>query len=431
MFTGVIILVILVCLSAFFSGMEVAFISLGDIDLIEISKSEKKNRKFVVKLLENKEKLLSTILIGNNVVNISATALNTTLAIHYSIAYGFSQSLTVTVSAIALTITILIFGEILPKSVALAHNRKLALFNAPLIWFLCGLLAPINFVLHKFSSFVNRVLHGKEPRPHITESTVINVVTKGEELGVIKETEKEMIQNVFLFDEREVYAVMTPRPAVFALEDSMTLAEAQDELLDKQYTRIPVYAETIDNITGIINLKSVIKNMLENRKDVPLSQLAKKPLFIYETMSLTALLEKFKTKQNHMAIVVDEFGGMAGIVTLEDILEELVGEIYDEKDEVSSLIRKLGDDKWLVRGRIDIVTLNKYIPGNIAIDGEFETLQGLIMSKLDRLPVVGDQLYIKPHQFTVSKMRKNQILSVLVESIQQDGVENTEHELLS
>ncbi len=420
MITGIIFLVILICLSAFFSGMESAFISLGDIDLIEISKSDKKNRKLLVKLLENKEKLLGTILIGNNVVNIAATALNTTLAIKYSLDSGLSEELTVTISAAVLTITILIFGEIVPKSVALAHNRTLALFNAPVIWFLGGILTPANFFLDKISKFVNRLLRGKEPKSSITENTVINVVSKGEELGVIKETEKELIQNVFLFDEREVYPVMTPRTAVFALEDSKTLDEVQDELLEKQYTRIPVYAESIDNITGIVNLKVVLKYMLENRKDVALRKLAQKPLFIYETMSLTSLLEKFKSEKNHLAIVVDEFGGMAGIVTLEDILEELVGEIYDEKDEDTSLIRKLGEEKWLVRGRIDIITLNKYIPGNIEIDGEFETLQGLIMSKLDRLPIIGDVLNINPHRFTVSKMRKNQILTVLVENIPQE-----------
>lgn len=420
MITGIIFLVILICLSAFFSGMESAFISLGDIDLIEISKSDKKNRKLLIKLLENKEKLLGTILIGNNVVNIAATALNTTLAIKYSLELGLSEELTITISAAVLTITILIFGEIVPKSVALAHNRALALFNAPVIWFLGGILTPANFFLDKISKFVNRLLQGKEPKTGITENTVINVVSKGEELGVIKETEKELIQNVFLFDEREVYPVMTPRTAVFALEDSKTLGEVQDELLEKQYTRIPVYAESIDNITGIINLKVVVKYMLENRKDVPLKKLAQKPLFIYETMSLTSLLEKFKSEKNHLAIVVDEFGGMAGIVTLEDILEELVGEIYDEKDEDTSLIRKLGEEKWLVKGRIDIITLNKYIPGNIEIDGEFETLQGLIMSKLDRLPVIGDVLNINPHRFTVSKMWKNQILTVLVENIPQE-----------
>ncbi len=424
MITGIISLVILIFLSAFFSGMESAFISLGDIDLIEISQSGKKNRTLLAELLENKEKLLGTILIGNNVVNIAATALNTTLAIKYSIESGLSEKLTITISAVVLTITILIFGEIVPKSVAIAHNRKLALFNAPIIWFLSGVLKPAVFFLDKISKFVNRLLKGIEQNTSITENTVINVVSKGEELGVIKETEKKLIQNVFLFDEREVYSVMTPRTAVFALEDRLTLGEVQEELLEKQFTRIPVYADSIDNITGIINLKAVFKDMLENRGDVSLRQLAQKPLFIYETMSLTSLLEKFKSEQNHMAIVVDEFGGMAGIVTLEDILEELVGEIYDEKDEDTSLIRRLGEDRWLVRGRIDIITLNKYIPGNIEIDGEFETLQGLIMSKLDRLPVVGDVLNIKSHRFTVAKMRKNQILTVLVKSIPQEDDES-------
>lgn len=423
MITGIIILVILIMLSAFFSGMESAFISLGEIDLIEISKSKRKNRKLLQKLLDNKEKLLSTILIGNNAVNIAATALNTTLAIQYSLQLGLSEEVAVTISAVVLTLTILLFGEILPKSIALNHNRNLALLNAPIIWFLSVALSPINFFLNKFSKFVNWILRGKRQPSGITEKTVINVVSKGEELGVIKETEKELIQNVFIFDEREVYSVMTPRTAVFALDESLKLGEVKEELLEKQYSRIPVYSESIDNITGIINLKTVFKELLEKRDNVTLNQLAQKPPFVYETMNLTSLLEKFKTEKNHMAIVVDEFGGMAGIVTLEDILEELVGEIYDEKDEESSLIRNIGDQKWLIRGRVDIITVNKYIKGEIKIDGEFETLQGLIMSKLDRLPVAGDSLFIDPHQFRVSKMRKNEILSVVVEYAPKEVVE--------
>ncbi|MBU2514371.1 hemolysin family protein [bacterium] len=426
MITGIIILVILIFLSAFFSGMESAFISLGEIDLIEISKSGKKNRRILLRLLENKEKLLSTILIGNNIVNIAATALNTTLAIRYSIELGLSEELTVTISAVILTLTIILFGEIVPKTIAINHNRKLALLNARGIWLLSIILTPISFFLDKISKLINLLFRSKDLKNQITESTVINVVSKGEEQGMIKETEKKLIQNVFLFDEREVYPVMTPRTAVFALEDSLTLGEVQDELLEKQFSRIPVYSNTIDNITGIINLKTAFKELLENKKDVSLHFLAQKPLFVYETMSLTSLLEKFKSEQNHMAIVVDEFGGMAGIVTLEDILEELVGEIYDEKDEVSSLIRKLGEKKWLIRGRIDIMTVNKYILGDIEIDGEFETLQGLIMSKLNRLPVVGDSLYIDPHRFTVSKMRKNQILSVVVEYNPVDTADESE-----
>lgn len=422
MIIGIIALVLLIFLSAFFSGMESAFISLGEIDLIDISKSEKKNRKILMKLFENKEKLLSTILIGNNVVNIAAASLTTTLAIHYAADSGIPEELTVAVASVLLAVTILLFGEIAPKNLAMSYNKRISLLLAPVLMVLTIVLSPVNFFIHKISGVFTYLLRNKAPKSGITEKTVINVVSKGEELGVIKETEKKLIQNVFLFDEREVYPVMTPRTAVFALEESLTLAEVQEEMLEKQFTRIPVYDDSIDNITGIINLKVVFRELLAGRRDRKLKELAHKPLFIYETLSLTSLLEQFKSDQNHLAIVVDEFGGMAGIVTLEDILEELVGEIYDEKDEVSSLIRKVGEDKWLINGRIDIVTINKYISGDITIDGEFETLQGLIMSKLDRLPVKGDSLFVEPHQFTVLKMKQNEISSVVVEYKPQEVI---------
>lgn len=416
MIPGIITLVLLIFLSAFFSGTESAFVSLSDIDLIEISNSDKKNRKILARLIENKERLLSTILIGNNVVNIAATALNTTLAIHYAYILNLSEELSVTISAAALAIVILIFGEIAPKSIAITHNRTISLLVSPIIALLGVLLTPFLFFFDGISKALRRLLTGKDRRdPDISENTVINIVSRGEELGVINESEKELIQNVFLFDEREVYPVMTPRTAVFALEETLTLGEARDVMLEKQFTRIPIYSRSIDNITGIVNLKNAFRYLLADRDEMCLSELAEKPLFIYETLSLTSLLEQFKSAQNHIAIVVDEFGGMAGIVTLEDILEELVGEIYDEKDIVTSLIRQTGENSWLVNGKTDIVTINKYIAGEIQIDGEFETLQGLIMSKLDRLPVVGDTLTIVPHRFKVKKMRRNEILSVAVE----------------
>ena len=415
MVTGITFLVILIILSAFFSGIESAFISLSEIDLIEIGRSSKKNRKILLRLLENKEKLLSTILIGNNAVNISATALNTTLAIHYAPRWGVSEEAAVAVSAVGLAIVILLFGEISPKSIAISHNRKLSLLAAPIILVLSFLLSPLSYFCDKISKSMVFLFGGSNHKRHqITESTVINVVSKGEEQGVIKETEKTLIKNVFLFDEREVYPVMTPRTTVFALKEDLILADVQDELLDKQFSRVPIYAESIDNITGIINLKAVFRNLLRDRGDKKLKDLADKPLFVYETLSLSALLEKFKAEQTHMAVVVDEYGGMAGVVTLEDILEELVGEIYDEKDE-TSLIRKVGDEKWMISGRTDIVTINKGISGEIELEGEFETLQGLIMSKLERLPVVGDVLFVNPHQLTVMKMQQNEIISVIVE----------------
>jgi putative hemolysin len=424
--TGITILVVLIFLSAFFSGIESAFVSLGEIDLIEIGRSSKKNRKILLKLLENKEKLLSTILIGNNAVNISATALNTVLAVHYAAKMGVSEEVAVTVSAVVLAIIILLFGEVSPKSIAISHNQKLSLLAAPIILVLSILLSPLSYFSDKIGKFMVFIFRGHDHNERqISESTVINVVSKGQEQGVIKETEKNLIKNVFLFDEREVYPVMTPRTAVFALKEDLILADVQDQLLEKQFSRVPIYADSIDNITGIINLKAVFRNLLKDRKDSKLKQLADKPLFVYETLSLSALLEKFKAEQTHMAVVVDEYGGMAGVVTLEDILEELVGEIYDEKDE-ASLIRKVGDEKWMISGRTDIITINKGISGEIELEGEFETLQGLIMSKLERLPIVGDVLYVNPHQLTVMKMRQNEIVSVIVEYQPKDEQDQTQ-----
>ncbi|MBT4088458.1 MAG: HlyC/CorC family transporter [Deltaproteobacteria bacterium] len=416
MIIGIITLVLLIFLSAFFSGTESAFVSLSEIDLIEISKSRKKNRKTLIKLIENKERLLSTILIGNNVVNIAATSLNTILALQYAHLLGISEELSVMLSATGLAFTILLFGEIAPKSIAITHNRSISLFISPIIAFLSVLLTPILYFFDGISKAINSMLTGKTHRDFaISEKTVINIVARGQEMGVINESEEELIKNVFIFDEREVYPVMTPRTAVFGLEETLTLGEAQESMLEKQFTRVPIYAGSIDNITGIVNLKNVFKHLLDNRHDMQLRELSQKPLYIYETLSLTSLLEQFKSEQNHMAIVVDEFGGMAGIVTLEDILEELVGEIYDEKDVMTSSIRQSGENSWVINGKTDIVTINKNISGQIIIDGEFETLQGLIMSNLDRLPVVGDTLKIKPHQFTVKTMKRNEIMSVFVE----------------
>jgi len=415
---GIIVLIILIFVSAFFSGSESAFFSLGEIDRIEIEKSKKKNRKLLLKLLADREKLLSTILIGNNLVNIAASALNTALAIHYAPIIGISVELSVSLFVIMLTLLILLFGEITPKTIAIAHNRNVSLIVSPLIYTLSVALSPISYFFDKTSKFISRLIRSKDHlKPKISESTVINVVSKGEELGVINKTEKNLIQNVFLFDEREVYPIMTPRVRVFALHESKTLHEVQAIVLEKQFSRIPIYSESIDNITGIVNLKNIFKELLTGDKNLTLKEVASKPFFVYETLALSSLLEKFQAEQNHLAIVVDEFGGMAGIVTLEDILEELVGEIYDEKDEAAALIRKIEDHQWLVSGRADIITINRSISGEILVRGDYESLQGLVMSYLERVPAVGDSLLVEPHRFTVKKMAGNEILSVLLEYI--------------
>ena len=410
------ILLILIVLSGFFSGIETAFISLSEIDLIEIEKSNRKNRRILLHLLDNKEKLLSTILTCNNIVNISASALNTILAPMYAPILGISEGLSIILSAGVLTIVILLFSEITPKSIALYHNVELSLVFAPVISVISVLFSPITYFFDKFSKILNQIFTTKNSKKHnLSEKTIINVVSRGEELGVINENEKNLIQNVFLFDEREVYPIMTPRTSVFALMDSMRLSEVKNELLEEQYSRVPIYNDTIDNITGIINLKTVYSHILNHKQDSRLIDLAQDPIFIYETLKISALLEQFRLKHNHMAIVMDEFGGMAGLVTLEDVLEELVGEIYDEKDEIDISIRQIEPEKWLINGNIDIITINKKIKGEIPPEGGFEVLQGLIMSNLERIPLIGDSLFIDPHRYEVVSMKKNEVTSVIIE----------------
>ncbi len=428
MATSIFVLVLLIFCSAFFSGIESAFISLSEIDRIELEKSKSKNRKILLQLLSNRERSLSTILIGNNLANIAASAWNTAMAIRYAPAIGLTEEMSVTISAILLTVVILLFGEITPKTLALIHTKKIALWTAPFLLILSSIFLPGVFFFDKISKFLNKMFLGSDKKNvSITESTVINVVSKGEELGVINETERNLIQNVFLFDEREVYPIMTPRTKVFALDESSVLEDVKEILLEKQFSRIPIYKESIDNITGVIYLKTVFKELLTNNKNIPLKELVQKTIFIYETLSISSLLEQFQAEQNHMAIVVDEFGGMAGVVTLEDILEELVGEIFDEKDVVTSEIRQLSEFSWIVEGSVDIQSINKEINGDIEVDGEFETLQGLLMSHLERLPVVGDSFQILPNRFTVLEMDHNTVVSVKIDYLKQ--VEEEEKDL--
>lgn len=414
---GVLSLTLLILLSAFFSGMEIAFFSLSYVDQIEIEKSNSRNKSILLKLLNQKEKLLSTILIGNNIVNIAASALNTALAIEFADQHGFSRELTATGFAAGLTVAILLVGEIIPKNVSITFNRQLSLFFSPLIHILNVVLSPFSYIFHSITLLINRILKKDDNTTDISESLVLNVVDKGKELGVINQHENDLIKNVFLFDEREVSSIMTPRTSVFALPDSTTLADALEPLLEKKFSRVPVYDKSIDHITGVITVKEILEELILGDKQQTLYSLMQKPVFIYETVSLTSLLDQFKEDRKHMAIVVDEFGGVAGIATMEDLLEELVGEILDEKDKKTIEVQRIEKNKWLIRGRVDIVTINKEIEADIPVSEQYDTLQGLIMYHTDSIPKIGDSVEADGYRFKVTQMSQNEVQMVLVEQI--------------
>ncbi|MGK0291550.1 MAG: putative hemolysin [bacterium] len=428
MISGFLFLGLLLIGSAFFSGSETAFFTLSSVDLVEIENSEYRNRDILLKLISKRDKLLTTILIGNNIVNIAASALTTKLAIQYTPILGFAEEYTITLFAAILTVIVLFSGEIVPKSIAMIYNRQLSLFFAPIMYFLSIVLQPISFIFDRGSLLIKKLLSStKDRHGEITESTVINVVNKGQQLGVINNTEKDLIENVFLFDEREVDSVMTPRTKSFTLSDSLTIEEAIDEILDRRFTRIPLYSKNIDNITGILNVKKVMNELLRGDRKKKLSELAHKPFFVYETLPLSSLLKQFKTQRNLLAIVVDEFGGVAGLITMEDILEELVGEIFDEKDEVIQEIKQIGEFKWLIKGRTDIIAINKRIKGiksRIEEEEDYDTLQGFIMSSLERIPSVGDILTVDFLKFTVMRMHGNEIQLVMVEYLKKTKEES-------
>ncbi len=410
---GLLIVFVLLILSAFFSGTEAAFISLSELDIIAFENQSSHSSKAVLRLLSTKNKLLSTLLIGNNLINIIASAISTSLAIQYHTKLGISEKLSITIATLALTTLILIFGEILPKTLAIHHNVFICSFLGPVVEWLSKFFTPVVFLMEYASKLLLKLMPTKQTSS-FSETTFLHALSKGEELGIIKATEKNMIQNVFSFDERAVYPIITPRTTVFALPGDLPLDQAADKLQKKEFSRIPIYEDNIDQITGIIQYKQVLQELLKGNKDKTLTDLAVKPLFIYETTKLTNVLETMQSQHSHMAIVVDEFGGMAGVVTLEDLMEELVGEIYDEKDLIDKPLKLIKPHTWIANGNADLATLNRELNHPLDENGAYETLQGLIMAKLERLPKVNDILEVENYHLAVLALKKHRILSVRI-----------------
>ena len=350
-----ILLVVCLFLSGFFSSSETALFSISKIKALHISKDNSKTGALILQMKEDSHTLLTTILIGNNLVNIGASSIATSIAIFYF------QSNAVGIATGVMTLLILVFGEIFPKSFANHNNVFVArIVIYPLFW-LSKLFFPLVYML----SFIPK-LHGNMDAPHetVTEDELMTMVEVVNEDGEIKEEEKEFITNIFEFDDTSCSEIMTPRADMYVIDVSQELAI--EKLLKTGYSRIPVIEDSIDNIIGILHVKDLFASFQkaytsETDRSLDVKQIMKKPYFIPETQKLDSLLQDFKKKKNHIAVVVDEHGGISGIVTLEDVIEEIVGEIVDETDRQLPDIVRLKGNKWLVAGRIDIDDLNKEI----------------------------------------------------------------------
>ncbi len=397
-------LVILVGFSAFFSASETAFSSLNQIRLKSRAEDGDSSAARVLAMAEQYDKLLSTILIGNNIVNIAAASIGTIL---------FTQMLGAergaTVSTIVLTIIVLIFGEVTPKSLAKEMPEKVATAVSPFLVLLMTLMTPLTWLFTQWKKLLGHFVHSGEADT-ITEGELMTMVSEAENDGELTDRESELIRSAIEFDDVEVEEILTPRVDVVAVEDDIPLEELAQTFAESGYSRLPVYHGTIDNIIGVVHEKDFYIARL--KKATKIDDLVVPTLYTTGSTQISQLLRTLREQHHHLAVVVDEYGGTEGIITLEDILEELVGEIWDEHDEVTEDFRKQSDGSWLVSGSASVDDLYEELDLPEEEDIDSNTVNGLVQEKTCHLPKVGDRFTLGEYDGVVTRTAKRRVTEV-------------------
>lgn len=400
---------VLLFLSAFFAAAETALTSVSRIKAKQLEEENVSGAKALSSLLEHPSRFLSLILFGNNLANIAASSLATAIAISYF------HSLGVGIATGVMLFLILIFGEITPKSFAVQNAEKIALLIARPIAFLVFAFSPLVKFFIVIANVFTRLLGGRTMRegPFVTEEEIKTMVSVGEEEGVIEEEEKEMIHSIFEFGDTIVREVMVPRMDMTCVDTSASVNDVLQQIIKEGHSRIPVFEENKDNIVGVVYAKDLLIRLGSNRKDVSFKSLLRPAYFIPETKKVTELLREFQKRHQHIAIVVDEYGGTAGLVTFEDLLEEIVGEIFDEYDVQKVLIEDLGEGNFRLDGRADLGEVNQRLEIDLP-EAEAETIGGFVYSLFGKIPSVGEKVKLANVTFTVEKVEKHRISKILV-----------------
>ena len=397
-------LVILVGFSAFFSASETAFSSLNQIRLKSRAEDGDSSAARVLAMAEQYDKLLSTILIGNNIVNLAAASIGTIL---------FTQMLGAErgapVSTIVLTIIVLIFGEVTPKSLAKEMPEKVATAVSPFLVLLMALMTPLTWLFTQWKKLLGHFVHSGEADT-ITEGELMTMVSEAENDGELTDRESELIRSAIEFDDVEVEEILTPRVDVVAVEDDIPLEELAQTFAESGYSRLPVYHGTIDNIIGVVHEKDFYIARL--KKATKIDDLVVPTLYTTGSTQISQLLRTLREQHHHLAVVVDEYGGTEGIITLEDILEELVGEIWDEHDEVTEDFRKQSDGSWLVSGSASVDDLYEELDLPEEEDIDSNTVNGLVQEKTCHLPKVGDRFTLGEYDGVVTRTAKRRVTEV-------------------
>ncbi|WP_226086860.1 hemolysin family protein [Mesobacillus sp. S13] len=405
----VILLGVLILLSAFFSSAETAFSSVNKIRLRNYESEGRVGSKNALYISENFDDALSTILVGNNIVNIAAASISSKVAVDI-----FGASTGLIVSTFGMTILILIFGEILPKSIAKENAEAYSLKISGILLLLIKILTPINFVFSKLKASVSRMFSKDgEVQPSVTEEEIKVMVDISEEEGVINNEERELVHRSLEFNDVLVGEILTHRMDMITIEVSQSLEEIKQIFIEERFSRVPVYEDNIDNIIGFLSEREFFAEMIQN-KEVNVREMLRQPMFVVKSMKIATLLPELQRTKSHMAIVVDEFGGTSGLITLEDILEELVGEIWDEHDEKVNIMTKIDESTYEFDAAYDLDDFSElfHVP---MPDTSYHNLGGWIFETLESIPVNGDTFVYQNLRIIVKEVENHRIRNIKVE----------------
>jgi CBS domain containing-hemolysin-like protein len=399
-------------LSGFFSGLEVALVGVRKSKVIQLFNEKEKGSKALHKLKTNPSWMMSSVNLGNNLVNVGSSALATSVAIRL---FG-NDGLGIAVGV--MTFLILVFGEITPKTYCNANATKIALRYAPVLLGFSYVFYPVVKFFEVITRGVVRLTGSSYAPPPITEEEIKGVIDQGLAEKALEKEEMELVHGALKFDDTVIRSVMTPRTKMFSLNSKMLLFEALPQINQKGFSRIPIYGENRDDVVGFIHVRDVLKELEKDNKMSSLGQIARKPVFASQEKMVSSLLQEMKGRKTHMAIVVDEHGGVEGLVTLEDLLEEIVGEIEDETD----LTRKIGyeridHDTIITNGDMDIDVINEIFKTKIPDGDDYASLNGLLHEKLQDIPQEGDKVEIDDLRIIVEKVSKNVPQKIRIERI--------------
>jgi len=405
----IVFLAILVCFSGFFSGSEVALVGVSRAKVSQLVKEKTKGSSSLYKLKSNPSRMLAAINLGNALTNVGSSALATQISL------GLFGSNGLAIAIGIMTFVLLVFGEITPKSYCFANATKISLKVS-------GIILVFSYVFYPFVVFFEKITRGmlqiagsSHHPPPITEQEIYSVIEQGLEDKVLKKHEKELVHGALKFDDTVIHSVMTPRTKMFMLPSKMLLFDALPSISKSGFSRIPVYKETTDQIVGILHVRDLLRYLEKDERMINLESISRKPVFVSQEQKTSKLLREMQGNQTHMAIVVDEFGGVEGCVTLEDLLEEIVGEIMDETDKIELNFKIIDKNTMIASGDVEIDIINEILKSNIPQGDDYSTLSGLLHDKLKDIPKVGDKIELDSIRMIVEEVANNQANKIKIE----------------